>query len=402
MKLERERDNQSWIYDWMVKETGRTHNFSYGRELPSEVKSYKMIPRIIERYGRHAEALAKGAEDAGHRETALELYTKAMHPYHVGQHAIYEDDSQEKIYLHGRLLACFDGVMRNAEYPIERVEIPFEGYSIQANYHRIPGKGKAPSVLYCPGMDATKEGFPNPAHNYFLKRGMNVLSIDGPGQGTSNMRKLRVTLDNYERAGQAAISWLCSRPEVDAERIGVFGVSMGSHWGTQVAACDKRVKAVATAYACYTSKRLLFDVDSPRFKRIFMYMTGIHDEEMFDQFADKYVLDSYFKRLECSTLMVHGEYDPLSDLDEAFALYKTIPGPREFWVVENNFHMPVVLPHLAGLDVHLSVADWLRDALNGKKAPNHKREVILREKVGTGPYEEQLIDYHLPGRISKG
>lgn len=402
MKLERERDNQSWIYDWMVKETGRTHNFSYGRELPSEVKSYKMIPRIIERYGRHAEALAKAAEDAGHRETALELYTKAMHPYHVGQHAIYEDDSQEKIYLHGRLLACFDGVMRNAEYPIERVEIPFEGYSIQANYHRIPGKGKAPSVLYCPGMDATKEGFPNPAHNYFLKRGMNVLSIDGPGQGTSNMRKLRVTLDNYERAGQAAISWLCSRPEVDAERIGVFGVSMGSHWGTQVAACDKRVKAVATAYACYTSKRLLFDVDSPRFKRIFMYMTGIHDEEMFDQFADKYVLDSYFKRLECSTLMVHGEYDPLSDLDEAFALYKTIPGPREFWVVENNFHMPVALPHLAGLDVHLSVADWLRDALSGKKAPSHKREVILREKVGTGPYEEQLIDYHLPGRISKG
>ncbi len=176
---------------------------------------------------------------------------------------------------------------------------------------------------------------------------------------------------------------------------------MGSHWGTQVAAYDTRVKAAATAYACYTSKRLLFDVDSPRFKRIFMYMTGIHDEEAFDEFADKYVLDPYFKRLNCYTLMVHGEYDPLSDLDEAFALYQTIPGPRELWIVENNFHMPVALPHLAGLDVHLCVADWLRDALNGKKPRNLRREVIVREKVGVGPYEEQMTDYRLPGRAGR-
>jgi pimeloyl-ACP methyl ester carboxylesterase len=402
MKLERQRDNQSWIFDLMVKETGRTHNFAYGRELPPEVKSYKMIPRIMERYGRHAEELGRAAEKAGHRETALELYTKAMHPYHIGQHSIYEDDHEEKIYLHSRLLASFEGAMRNAEYPIERVEIPFEGKSIQANFHMLPGRPKAPTVLYCPGMDQTKEGYPNPAHNHFMKRGMHVLSIDGPGQGMSNIRKIRVTLDNYERAGKTAIDWLCSRPEVDAERIGVFGCSMGSHWGTQVAAYDPRVKAVATAYACYTSKRLLFDVDSPRFKRIFMYMTGIHDEEAFDRFADQYVLDSYFKRLNCYTLMVHGEYDPLSDMDEAYALYQTIPGPRELWIIENNFHMPVALPHLAGLDVHLCVADWLRDALSGKKPRNLKREVILREKTGSGPYEEQMVDYRLPGRVGKG
>jgi pimeloyl-ACP methyl ester carboxylesterase len=131
-------------------------------------------------------------------------------------------------------------------------------------------------------------------------------------------------------------------------------------------------------------------------------MTGIHDEEAFDRFADQYVLDTYFKRLNCYTLMVHGEYDPLSDMDEAFALYQTIPGPREFWVIENNFHMPVGIEHLAGLDAHLCVADWLRDALGGKKPRDLKREVILREKAGTGPYEQQLVDYRLPGRVGKG
>jgi hypothetical protein len=64
--------------------------------------------------------------------------------------------------------------------------------------------------------------------------------------------------------------------------------------------------------------------------------------------------------------------------------------------------MPVALPHLAGLDVHLCVADWLRDALSGKKPRNLKREAILREKTGSGPYEEQMVDYRLPGRVGKG
>ncbi len=400
MKPERHRDNQGWLLDWMVKTTGRTHNFAYDfRDLPAEVKSYAMIPRVTEKYGRHAEKIARAAEDAGHRETALELYTRAIHYYHLGQHAIYEDDNPEKIYLHGRLLASYEGVARNAAYPIERVEIPFEDFAIQAQLHLVPGRPRAPTVLYCPGMDQTKERYPSPVRNDFVERGMHILSIDGPGQGTSNIRKLRLTLDNYERAGQAAISWLLTRPEVDGDRIGVLGWSMGSHWATQVAATDRRVKAVATAYACYTSKHLIFEVDSPRFKRIFMYMTGIHDEDAFDRFAEQYVLDQYFERLRCHTLMVHGEYDPLSDIDEALALYRTIQAPREFWVIENNFHMPVNVENLAGMSAHPFVADWLSDALNDRLPPDLQREVFVRERDGVGPYDPQMVDYRLPGRL---
>jgi len=64
--------------------------------------------------------------------------------------------------------------------------------------------------------------------------------------------------------------------------------------------------------------------------------------------------------------------------------------------------MPVGIENLAGLEVHPFVADWLRDALGGRKPRDLKREVILREKAGTGPYEQQLADYRLPGRVGKG
>ena len=103
-------------------------------------------------------------------------------------------------------------------------------------------------------MDQTKENYPRPTRNPFVQRGMNVISMDGPGQGTSNMRKIRVTDDNYQRAGAAVIDWLVEQPEVDASRIGVSGISMGSYWGMRIAAYDERVAALATASACFSAQ----------------------------------------------------------------------------------------------------------------------------------------------------
>src|SRR3546814_7885882 len=90
-----------------------------------------------------------------------------------------------------------------------------EGNYIQGVLHMLPGRPKAPTVVFCPGMDMTKEAFIDALHHPFVARGFNCLHLDGPGQGTSNIRKIRVTLDNYERAGSAAIDFLSERPEVD-------------------------------------------------------------------------------------------------------------------------------------------------------------------------------------------
>ena len=46
----RRRDSQQWMLDWLVKTTGREQNFAYDeRKFPPDVKSYAMIPRIMER-----------------------------------------------------------------------------------------------------------------------------------------------------------------------------------------------------------------------------------------------------------------------------------------------------------------------------------------------------------------
>jgi pimeloyl-ACP methyl ester carboxylesterase len=400
MKLERDRDNQQWLLDWMVKTTGRVINFAYDqRVVPPEVKSYRMIPRVMERVARHQETIARAAEAAGHGQTARELYWNAVEHYREAQHAIFEDDNQEKIYLHGKMLECFEGIMRHADHPIERVEIPFEGSHIQGVFHMLPGRKKAPVALFCPGMDMTKEAILNPYHHPFVERGLACLHIDGPGQGTSNIRKIRVTADNYERAGIAAIDFLSRRPEVDKDKIVVSGFSFGSFWGMRIAALDPRVKAVATAAACYGPKAAIFEQASPRFKQVFMYMAGIHDEAQFDQLAAQMTLDEAAPRVRCPSLQVVGEYDPLAPLEDVLAVYKLVPPPKEVWVCENDFHVPRGTSNFGMADFYGFLANWLNDALAGKVPADRDKVVIVGQKDGPGPYGKPAAGVYLPERL---
>ena len=404
MKTERRRDNQQWILDWMVKTTGRVQNFANDeREVPAEVKSYRMIPRSVYKVGRHDEAIATAAEAAGHSETAAQLYWRACMAYRDAQHAIFQDDNPEKIALHGLHLACFDKVVALSGATVETVEIPWEGVQIQARLHLLPGGRRAPAVLFIPGMDMTKESFPSPLSNPFARRGMHVLSIDGPGQGISNLRKIRVGADNYERAAKACVDYLVGRPEVDADRIGVCGTSFGSHWGPRLAAIDARVRALATTHACYGPKVAIFEEASPRFKQMFMYMSGIHDEAAFDAMAERMGTAADGGLIRCPSLMISGEYDPLCHLEDAIAFYEKLAGPREMWIFENEFHRASGKAGIAGLEIQTFMADWLRDVLVGGRVPPAEGVVrIVRQHEGVGPYEPGGRPVLLPGRYEHG
>ncbi len=401
MSLERRRDGQQWMLDWMVKTTGRDRGFFYDvRTLPPSVKSYAMIPREMEKQARHKETLARAAEEHGHFITARELYQKAVIDYHWGQHALPHDDDQEKIYLYGKLTECFDKVIQYSQSPMERVEIAWEGKSLPAIWYGNGKEEPGPTVFFCNGMDVVKELFPDPLNNPFVARGMNVLVMDGPGQGGSNLRKIRITPDNWQRAGKTALDYLETRPEVDPARIAAVGFSMGSYWQMSLAAQDRRIKAVATGAACYGAKRGIFEMDSPHFKKIFMYMAGIHDEDEFDRMANKIALTrEEISSIKAYCLMVVGEYDSMTPLEEAVKIFEGLNCPKEFWLTENDAHTPFLYPHLGGYPAFHAMADWLLDALEGRKPSDLNRKVVLHPDRGRGQYGREAPGFFLPERL---
>src|SRR5688500_3703611 len=319
------RDEQKWFFDWMVKETGRVFHFQPdGRgRLPRTVRSHDMISKHMGLAARRSERLAQAEAEAGHRETAMELYYQAALEFLDAQHVVFQTND-EKRYLHGGLIRCYDKVREYAPYRIEHVDIPWNGTVVSGNLHLAPGDGKKPLVFYVPGCDQTKEAWPHPYYNQALQRGMHAFSFDGPGQGESNLRGIRLTADNYEEAASAAIDYLLKRPEVDGGKIGVYALSFGSHWGMRIAAKEHRIAAAAAPWASFVDKYYLLNEESPRYKQLFAYLTQSETEQELDNVVSQMTMEGLMDKIQCPTLIVAGEYDPRAPIEEVYDLVDQI------------------------------------------------------------------------------
>ncbi|MBI2178565.1 MAG: alpha/beta hydrolase [Candidatus Tectomicrobia bacterium] len=386
-RVTRQRDGQQWIYDYILKTTGRpVHHEMDGRQVPAQAKSIRMVSKHLARGAENAERLARAAEARGDRHTARLLYRAASERFREAQHFTIPIICPRRWELLARSRECAARLHALANYPIERVEIPFEGKSIPALLHLLPDRRRAPVVIFYPGMDNTKENYPNPLDNEFIARGIHVLTIDGPGQGEALERGIFVTPENHAAVAKRAVDLLLTRPEADGRKIAVTGRSFGTFWSLRAAAEDPRIAAVAGAVACYYWDRLtIFDEAPIRFKQVFMAMAGMDDEATFDRMCEGYTLKGHAERVRCPVLMATGEFDPLNPLEDAEAVFEALAGPKEMWVFEDEFHPINHLEALAGVWTFQYVADWLQRAFDGKIPPSHKRKAYIR-KNGEGLY----------------
>ena len=383
------RDNQQWFFDWMVKETGKTFHFQPdGRgRLPKSVRSHDMIAKHVGMAAKKSERLAQTEMEAGHRETAMELYYSAALQYADAQHVVFETGDEKK-FLHGGVIRCYDKVRELAPYRIEHVDIPWNGTVVSGNLHLAPGDGPKPSIFYVPGCDQTKEAWPHPYYNQALQRGMHVFSFDGPGQGESNLRGIRLTADNYEEAAAAAIDYLMKRKEVDAKKIGVYALSFGSYWGMRIAAKNRNVAAAAAPWASFVDKYYLMTEESPRYKQLFAYLTQSKSEAELDLVWEAMTMDGLMEQVTCPTLIVSGEYDPRAPIDEVYRLFDQMKAPAELWVLPDQHHNGSITQKgrssVWEADIHAFVCDWLRERFEGKPV-KHPGKTLWIDPAGAGP-----------------
>ena len=350
-----------------------------------KVTGRRSFPKAWFKRASALESAAKAAEDSGQLITARKLYHRASLCFGRAQHLIPVHGNEEMNKAYKLLYKCYDKVIELSNGCMIKNSLEFSpGEYVHCVFHKAPGEGSKPTILIIPGMDAIKEDVVNPFSNDYLDRGINVCALDGPGQGECNYNAVWLTQDNYQIAASRVIDMLVTREDVDADKIGVMGMSMGSRWGVQVGAHDERVKAVCGQMANVGSFDIIFEQAQPNFKRIFMYMTGYTDEDEFDEFMLKMdYLPDVAKRLRVPHLLVAGDMDELCTPADIKVFRESLAGPSELWLYEGVFHP---MGEVAG-EIYPAMSDWLLSTLNSGRPNDYEKTVYVEEGRNLGDYD---------------
>jgi dienelactone hydrolase len=207
--------------------------------------------------------------------------------------------------------------------PFERVQIPYEGHILPVLFW--PGRGRAgarlPVVYNYGGADGILLRGEDGGAGQYVRRGMSFVDVDGPGHGgTLRYKKLYAPPDS-ERVAKAVIDYLVTRPDVDAERIGLHGSSMGGYSGPRAATAEKRIKAVAVWSGAYHLVDDIFDNYPPIQDRL-RWLMGAKDLKEAREKIKEFTLIGRANKIACPLLVGYSHDDRVMDPRGALNLYE--------------------------------------------------------------------------------
>jgi dipeptidyl aminopeptidase/acylaminoacyl peptidase len=170
----------------------------------------------------------------------------------------------------------------------------------------------------------------------YAARGMAYLAVDFPGQaGSLRLKDLHLPPDT-ERIAKVVIDYLETRPDVDANRIGMQGISMGGYGTPRAASGDKRIKAAMMSSGSFSLLNDLFDYYPPIQERV-RWIIGARDLADARKKLAEYTLEGRANRIECPMLIGYSSDDRIMDPQGAYRLYQSaVNSKRE--MVEGTGH----------------------------------------------------------------
>lgn len=300
----------------------------------------------------HAE-LAREAEDRGRALTAGKAWVRAALSYHFAKFVWMLDMDRHRSAA-DRSVAALRNAHRLLDPTAERIEVPFEDGVMVGNLRRPVGSERPPLVLLLPGLDSTKEEFFY-WEDVFLARGIATLSLDGPGQGeTGYHTNIRA---DYEVGPIAMLDHLAARDELDLERVGAVGVSLGGYYGPRTAAFEPRVRAVCAIGGPHTFGEVWDGLPSLT-RETFVHHSGAKDVDEARSIASSLTLDGVLPKVTQPLLVIFGKLDRLIPHQQAERVAAEAPDAELVMYPDGNHvcnNIPYRYRPLAG--------DWMAERL---------------------------------------
>lgn len=323
-------------------------------------------------------SLAEEDKAKGRGFSAAEKLHRASLYYFVAERMQAQGSAgRTETYLKAR--QSFDEGASLGSYNVSRHEIPYGDKHIAALYTRALGvTGPAPTVVFLNGLDSCKELlYWSRLPEELARRGINCLSIDQPGTGESLRYQGLPATWEAEKWGTPVYEWLAERDDVDADRVGITGISLGGYYAPRVCAMEPRFASGAVwganhNWAEVQQKRLKNEGENPvpHYWNHVEWVFGAKDKDEFFRLAEGMNLNGVMEKIRVPFLVTHGAKDRQISLDYAHQSYdQLINSPRRELKIFTEREGGV--EHVGADNMSFAkcyLADWFADTLGGKTA----------------------------------
>ena len=203
----------------------------------------------FEAWNAAADRVASEADDQlsrHHRVSARDGFLRASNYYRTSEfflHAVPDDPRIARAYR--RSVECYTSCAALHDPPIEPVEIPYEQTTLPGYFHRVDRSANPrPTIIMHSGFDGSAEEMHVMGARAAVERGYNVLAFDGPGQFGPLHREGLTFRPDWEKVVTPVVDFALKRPEVEARRIALMGVSLGGLLAPRAAAFERRLAAL--------------------------------------------------------------------------------------------------------------------------------------------------------------
>ncbi len=273
---------------------------------------YEAFTRLAERLER----LGDTDMAEGHPLTASRKYHRGG-LYHLRAERFLHHSDPRELMAYQRGIDTFRKAREVGREPVEYVDIPFEDGLMPCMFVKAPVDGPAPCMIHIQGFDSLKELHHPVISAEYQRRGMHMLIVDQPGAGGA--LRLHGLTAGHETEHYVAklVDYVEARNDVDAERIGLSGNSLGGYYAPRAAAFEKRLK-------CCIAWGALWDF-SVYFERAYakietapsvpdmvshgMWVMGQKTPEDALAVARQMTLEGVADKITCPLLVAHGEND---------------------------------------------------------------------------------------------
>lgn len=348
-------------------------------------------------------ALGDASLAGGDRVSARDAYYRASSYYRVITYPLYGYP------VDPRLTAAFENevaaFLKGAElsdFPIEPVEIPFEGTTLPGYLVTVDDSGQPrPTIVHTDGYDSDIQEMYFAHAPAAISRGYNVLLFDGPGQGRNLIIDNMHMRPNWETVVTPVIDYALTRPEIDPEKIVLAGWSFGGYLAPRAACFEHRLAALIADPGQYDEREAILavlpltpeqkaafpDIDpaalddvqaylmspeAPPMRRWALIQRGywVHGVDSVYAYAvefAKYEISPYVKGITAPTFISQAQDDSVANY--APMLYDAIDAPKELAYFTSAEGAGMHCEMLARTLYHQRLFAWLNETLGYQGNP---------------------------------